>query len=262
MQKLAQICIQRPVFATMLILALVVVGLASYRSLGVDYFPKVEFPYVNISTVLAGASPEEVESQVTKPLEEAVNTISGIDELNSTSAEGISVITIAFLLEKDPEVAAQEVRDKISTVLGQLPRDAKTPVVEKLASDAAPVLNVVISADRDLREITKLVDDRLKKNLESLSGVGQVRFVGDRKRQIQVVLDGEKLYSYNLNIEQIRAALASQNIEISGRSHRRRQSRTLAAHAGPRGEAGRFRTHRGGHAERRAHPRERHRRRH
>ena len=216
MQKLAQICIQRPVFATMLILALVVVGLASYRSLGVDYFPKVEFPYVNISTVLAGASPEEVESQVTKPLEEAVNTISGIDELNSTSAEGISVITIAFVLEKDPEVAAQEVRDKISTVLGQLPRDAKTPVVEKLASDAAPVLNVVVSANRDLREITKLVDDRLKKNLESLTGVGQVRFVGDRKRQIQVVLDGEKLYSYNLNIEQVRAALAAQNIEIPG----------------------------------------------
>jgi HAE1 family hydrophobic/amphiphilic exporter-1 len=216
MQKLAEICIKRPVFATMLILALVVVGLDSYRKLGVDYFPKVEFPYVNITTVLPGASPEEVESQITKPLEEVVNTISGIDELNSTSAEGLSLITIAFVLEKDGEVAAQEVRDKIATVVGTLPKDAKTPVVEKLATDAAPVLNVVISSNRDLREVTKIVDDRLKKNIESLDGVGQVRFVGERKRQIQVILDGEKLSGYNLNVEQARAALAAQNIEIPG----------------------------------------------
>lgn len=216
MQKLAQICIRRPVFATMLILALVVIGLDSYRKLGVDYFPKIEFPYVNITTVLAGASPEEVESQVTKPIEEAVNTISGIDELNSTSAEGLSLVTLQFVLEKDPDIAAQEVRDKISTVLGQLPKDAKTPVVEKLATDAAPVLNVVVSANRDLREITKLVDDNLKKNIESINGVGQVRFVGDRKRQIQVILNPEKLSAYNLNIEQVRGALAAQNIEIPG----------------------------------------------
>jgi HAE1 family hydrophobic/amphiphilic exporter-1 len=237
MQKLAQICIRRPVFATMLILALVVIGLDSYRKLGVDYFPKVEFPFVNITTTLRGASPEEVESQVTKPLEEVLNTISGIDDLNSSSAEGVSIISIGFVLEKDPEVAAQEVRDKISTVLGQLPRDADPPVVEKIATDASPVLNVVVSANRDLREITKIVDDRLKKNLESLNGVGQVRFVGDRTRQIQVILDGEKLYSYNLNIEQVRAALAAQNIEIPGgridQGNRELSLRTLGRVARP-----------------------------
>jgi len=216
MQKLAEICIRRPVFATMLILALVVIGLDSYRKLGVDFFPKVEFPFVSITTVLPGASPEEVESQVTKVLEEAVNTISGIDELNSTSAEGVSIITIGFVLEKDPEIAAQEVRDKVSTVLGQLPRDARTPVVEKLATDASPVVNVVISSQRDLREVTKIVDDQIKKNIETINGVGQVRFVGDRKRQIQVLLDPEKLAAYNLNIEQVRLALAAQNIEIPG----------------------------------------------
>jgi hydrophobic/amphiphilic exporter-1 (mainly G- bacteria), HAE1 family len=216
MQKLAEVCIRRPVFATMLIVALVVVGLNSYRQLGVDYFPKVEFPFVTVTTVLRGASPEEVESQVTKPLEEAVNTISGIDELNSTSAEGISVITIGFVLEKDPDVGAQEVRDKINSVLGELPRDADPPTVEKVATDASPILNIVVSANRDLREITKLVDDRLKKNLESLDGVGQVRFVGDRKRQVQVIIDPEKLYSYNLNVEQVRASLAMQNIEVPG----------------------------------------------
>lgn len=216
MQKLAEICIKRPVFATMLILALVVIGLDSYRKLGVDLFPKVEFPIVNITTTLRGASPEEVESQVTKRIEEAVNTVSGIDDLRSTSAEGVSLVTVQFLLEKDAEEAAQEVRDKINRVLGQLPRDADPPVIEKLATDASPVVTAVVSSNRDLREITKLVDDRIKKNLESLSGVGQVRFVGDRQRQIQIVLNGEKLYGYNLNIDQVRQQIALQNVEVPG----------------------------------------------
>ncbi|MCC7153015.1 MAG: efflux RND transporter permease subunit [Bryobacterales bacterium] len=216
MQKLAQVCIRRPVFATMLIVALVVLGFDAYQKLGVDYFPKVEFPFVTVTTSLRGASPEEIESQVTKPLEEALNTISGIDELNSSSFEGRSIISIQFLLEKDADIAAQEVRDKINTVLGQLPQDADPPVVEKIATDAAPVLNIAISANRELREITKIADDRLKKNIESISGVGQVRFSGERKRQIQVILDGQKLFSYNLNVEQVRLALAAQNIEIPG----------------------------------------------
>ncbi len=216
MQKLAEICIKRPVFATMLIMSLVVLGLDSYRRLGVDFFPKVEFPFVTVTTILPGASPEEVESQVTKRIEEAVNTISGIDELRSVSSEGNSIVTIQFLLEKDTDVAAQEVRDKVNQVLNQLPRDAKQPIIQKVATDASPVLSVVVSSPRDIRETTKLTDDLLKKNLESLAGVGEIRFVGDRSRQIQVILDGEKLYSYNLNIDQVRAALATQNVEIPG----------------------------------------------
>jgi len=216
MQKLAQICIRRPVFATMLIVALVVMGLYSYGELGVDFFPRVEFPIVTVTTTLRGASPEEVESQVTKRIEEAVNTISGIDDLTSTSAEGISLVMIQFVLEKDPDVAAQEVRDKVNAVVGQLPRDADLPIIDKLATDAAPVLDIAVAANRDLRETTKIVDDRIKKNIETVSGVGQVRLVGDRTRQIQVWLDGEKLYAYNLNIDQVRAALAAQNVEIPG----------------------------------------------
>src|SRR5262245_47724896 len=216
MQKLAEICIRRPVFSVMLIMALVVLGLASYRSLGVDLFPKVDFPTVTITTALPGAAPEEVETQVTKRIEEVVNTISGIDELQSSSAEGLSLVVVAFVLEKNPDVAAQEVRDKVSTVLGQLPEDVKPPVIEKISTDAAPVVNIAVASGRDLRETTKLVDDLIKKNIESLSGVGQVRFVGDRVRQIQIWLDGEDLYSYNLNIDQIRSAVASQNVEIPG----------------------------------------------
>ncbi len=216
MQKLAQICIQRPVFATMLILALVVMGAASFQKLGVDFFPKVEFPFVNITTTLRGAAPEEVESQVSKRIEEAVNTISGIDDLRSISSEGLSLVNIGFVLEKDPEVAAQEVRDKVASVLRELPRDVDPPIIEKVATDAAPVMTVVVSASRDLRETTKIVDDRIKKNIESLAGVGQVRLVGERTRQIQIELDGERLYAYNLNIDQVRAAVAAQNVEIPG----------------------------------------------
>lgn len=216
MQKLAEICIKRPVFATMLVMMLLVLGVASYTRLGVDLFPKIDFPTVTITTTIRGASPEEVETQVSKRIEEAVNTISGIDDLRSVSSEGISQVFIQFVLEKDPDVAAQEVRDKISTILSQLPKDADAPVIDKLATDASPIINIVVASPRDLRETTKLVDDRIKKNIESINGVGQVRFVGERKRQIQVWIDGEKLYSYNLNIEQVRQTLAQQNVEIPG----------------------------------------------
>jgi HAE1 family hydrophobic/amphiphilic exporter-1 len=200
----------------MLIVALLVLGLAAYRSLGVDLYPKIDFPTVTVTTTLRGASPEEIETQVTKRIEEAVNTVSAIDELRSISAEGLSQVYITFLLEKDPDIAAQEVRDKVAAVARDLPKDVDPPVIEKLSTDAAPVINVVVGSKRDLREITKLVDDRIKKNIESINGVGQVRFVGERTRQIQVWLDGQKLYAYGLNVEQVRNAIASQNVEIPG----------------------------------------------
>ncbi|MBY0504904.1 MAG: efflux RND transporter permease subunit [Bryobacteraceae bacterium] len=216
MQKLAEICIKRPVFATMLILALVVLGLNSYRQLGVDFFPKIELPIVTITTTLRGAAPEEVETQVSKRIEEAVNTISGIEELRSVSSEGLSLVSVQFSLSRDSDVAAQEVRDKISAMLSQLPKDADPPVVEKIATDAAPVVNIAISSPRDPRETTKLADDVIKKNVESINGVGQVKFVGERMRQIQVWLDGNKLQAYGLNVDQVRAALAAQNVEVPG----------------------------------------------
>ncbi len=216
MQKLARICIERPVFATMLIMALVVLGVSAYLKLGVDLYPKVNVPVVTVTTTLRGASPEEVETQVTKRIEESVNTTSGIDELRSLSAEGVSIVWVTFVLEKDPDIAAQEMRDKVAGILRDLPRDVDPPVIEKISTDASPVISVVVSSPRDLRETTKIVDDQVKKNIESIDGVGQVRFIGDRARQIQVWLDGEKLYSYNLNIDQVRGALAAQNVEVPG----------------------------------------------
>lgn len=216
MQKLAQICIERPVFATMLGLSLVVIGFFAYMQLGVDLFPKVEFPTVTVTTTLPGASPEEIETTITKKIEEAVNTIEGIEELRSVSAEGVSQVFITFVLERSTDNAAQDVRDRINRVLRELPEDVDPPVIDKLDVDAAPVVSVAVAGKRSLREITEIVDKQVKQNLESLPGVGQVRFIGDRKREIQIYLDPQKLRSYNLTIDQVRQSLSTQNVEIPG----------------------------------------------
>ncbi len=214
MQKLAEICIRRPVFATMLIMALVVIGGFCYLRLGVDLFPKVDFPTVTITTTLPGASPEEVETEITKKVEEAVNTISGIDELRSVSSEGISQVFVTFILDRNSDQAAQDVRDRVGRIVGSLPREIDPPIIEKLDPDASPVMSVAVSAERPAREITEIADKQIKQQIESLNGVGQVRFIGDRKREIQVWLDPDKLMSYSLTIDEVKRALAAQNIEI------------------------------------------------
>jgi hydrophobic/amphiphilic exporter-1 (mainly G- bacteria), HAE1 family len=216
MQKLAEICIKRPVFATMIGVALIVIGLFAYLKLGVDLFPKVEFPTVTVTTTLAGASPEEIETQITKRVEEAVNTIEGIDEMRSVSAEGVSQVFITFVLERPADSAASDVRDRVNRILRDLPEDADPPVIEKLDIDASPVMSLAVSGKRSLREITEVVDKRIKQNIESMAGVGQVRFIGDRKREVQVYLDPDKLRAYNLTVDQIHLGLASQNVEIPG----------------------------------------------
>src|SRR5262247_1835636 len=146
MQKLAEICVRRPVFATMLIMTLMVLGVFSYNRLTVERFPRVEFPTITVTTRLPGAAPQEVETEITDKIEEAVNTISGIDELRSTSSEGVSIVMIAFLLDKDSDVAAQEVRDKVNSVLPQLPRTIQQPRVDKFDPDASPVLSIALTA--------------------------------------------------------------------------------------------------------------------
>ena len=189
MQWLAAISVKRPVFASVLILALTVIGAFSFTRLGLDRFPKVDFPTVVVTTRLPGAAPEEVETEITDKIEEAVNTISGIDELRSTSSEGVSTVIISFLLEKDVDVAAQEVRDRVNRVLPLLPRTIEQPTVEKFDPDSAPVMTLAVSADKPIRDITEYADKTLRRQLESVSGVGQVVVVGGRARQINVVLD-------------------------------------------------------------------------
>src|SRR5687768_2175857 len=153
MQKLAEICIRRPIFAAMLILALVVVGAASYFRLGVDRLPAVDLPTVSVRTILPGASPEETETEVSEIIEEAVNTVEGIDELRSISGSGSSFVIATFNLNRDIDVAANDVRDRVQTVLRDLPEDAEPPIVSKFnQNDSEPVLSIALSGDRSLRE--------------------------------------------------------------------------------------------------------------
>ncbi len=211
-----EICIRRPVFTCMLVAAPIVLGLAAYPRLGVDLFPNVDIPTVVVTTTLKGAGVEEVESSVTKEIEEAVNTISGIDELKSTTKEGFSQVVIAFQLTKDGDVAAQEVRDKVSTVINRLPTGTETPLVDKFAVDAAPVMTIAISGHRDAREVTEIAKKQIKEELETVGGVGAVTLVGGRQRAVNIYLDVDKLSAYQLSAEEIRIALQRQNLEVPG----------------------------------------------
>ena len=216
MQWLAEICVRRPVFASVLILSLTVVGIFAFGQLGVDRLPQVDFPTVAVTTRLPGAAPEQVESEVTDKIEEAVNTISGIDQLSSNSAEGISQVIVTFRLEKNADVAAQEVRDRINRILPLLPRTITQPTIEKQDPDAAPILTIAVTAKKPIRDVTEYTDKVLRRRLESTDGVGQVLVIGGRKRQINVWVDADRLHAYNLTVNDVSRALLSQNADIPG----------------------------------------------
>lgn len=214
MQWLASISVKRPVFASVIILVFVVVGVLGYSRLSVDRFPKVDFPTVSIVTRLEGATPKEIETEITSKIEEAVNTVSGIDELRSTSTEGISQVLVAFNLEKKVDVAAQEVRDRVQRILSTLPDDVDTPIVEKLDPDAEPIMSVSVVAEKPVREISEYADKVLRRQLESISGVGQVTLLGARKRQINLWLDPVRLKAFELTALDVQKALQQQNVQI------------------------------------------------
>jgi HAE1 family hydrophobic/amphiphilic exporter-1 len=200
----------------MLILSLTVVGLFSYKSLGVDLFPKIDLPTITVTVVNPGASPQEIETEITDQVEGAVNTISGIDELRSTSVEGVSQVFITFLLEKNPDVAAQEVRNKIELIINDLPVTAEAPIVQKLDTDAAPVVRIAVSAPRSLREVTDVADNQIKQQIESINGVGDVQIIGGRRREIQIWVDPDKMRAFNVTVAQVADAVRAQNLEVPG----------------------------------------------
>ncbi len=216
MHTLAQLCVRRPVFATMLILSLVVVGIFSYFSLGVDLFPKVDIPTVVVIIANPGASPEEIETEITKKVEDAVNTISQVDEVRSISSEGQSLVIIQFELSKNGDVAAQEVQNKVNLIVPNLPQTAKQPVVQKFDPDATPILQIAVSAQRSLRDVTLIADKQIKQKLENAKGVGQITIVGGARREIHVHVDPDRLRSYNLTITDVFNALRAQNLELPG----------------------------------------------
>lgn len=200
----------------MMIAALVVLGIFSYLRLGVDLFPNIDFPVVTVSTTLKGASPEEIESSITKPLEESVNTISGIDYVRSINYEGLSMVVVMFVLEKNVDVAAQEVRDAVNRVLKDLPEGTDPPVIQKLDFASAPVVSIAVSGNLPLREITEIAKKRLKEPLETVSGVGKITMVGGREREIHVIVNPLKLATFKISIKQVKESLQQQNIEIPG----------------------------------------------
>jgi hydrophobic/amphiphilic exporter-1 (mainly G- bacteria), HAE1 family len=213
---LAELCVKRPVFAVMMIMFLVVLGIFSFRDLGVDLFPKADPATVTINVRLPGATSEEVTTQVILPLEEAVSTISGLDELNSQATEGSARITCTFLLEREIESAAQDVREKVAGALRNLPPNILPPIIQKADPDSDAVISIIVAGDKSLRETTEIADKQIKRVLETVDGVGEVSMTGGRTRQIRVYGDAEKLNAHGLTISQLQAAIQNENVEIPG----------------------------------------------
>jgi len=217
MQWLAEVCVKRPVFATVLSLVILVVGSVFYRQLGVDQFPKIDFPVVMIVTRLPGAAPQDVETEITDRIEGAVNTIAGIDELRSNSSEGVSQVLIQFKLEKPVAVAAQEVQEKVNGILSDLPQDIDPPSVVRLDPDSIPVLFVAVNAKgRDTKTITDFADRVVRRRIESVNGVGQVTLLGGRKRQVNVWVDPNRASGLGLTATEIARSVSAQNLTIPG----------------------------------------------
>ena len=216
MMGIVKTSIRHPVFAVMIIAALVGLGWISIGRLGVDLFPNVEFPYVSVTTTLEGASPETIESEVTDIIEENVNTIDGIESLQSFSNEGVSSILVEFALTTDINVKAQDVRDKVQLALADLPSDVDPPVVDKVDPDAAPIISVMIAGDIPIREITAFADDIAKDEIQRIKGVGSVSIVGGRDRAIRVWLDNNRMRSFGVTADDVRMAVQSEHAELPG----------------------------------------------
>lgn len=213
---LANTSIKRPVFATMFILALVVLGVVSYPEIGVDLFPKVDFPIINITTTLKGASPEIMDIDVTDKIEESVNTINGVKTITSMSVEGASVVTVEFVLERDIDLAVQDVREKISVIRSKLPTDIDEPMIEKVDPDANPVLWLNLVGKRPIRELSTYADEVLKEKLQRINEVGAIRMYGLRLRQVRIWVDADRMRAYGVAPGDIMQALQRENLELPG----------------------------------------------
>ncbi len=213
---LADTSVKRPVFATMVILALVVLGAVSYPEIGVDLFPKVDFPIVTITTHLNGASPEVIDVDVTDRIEGAVNTINGVKTITSSSTEGDSRVTVEFVLERDIDLAVQDVREKVALIRNKLPVDIEEPRIAKVDPDATAVMWLNLAGQKTVRDLSTYVDEVLKEKLQRITGVGDIQLFGLQLRQVRVWLDSGKLQAYGLTASDVMAALQRQNVELPG----------------------------------------------
>jgi len=215
---LSDVCVRRPVFATMLVTSLVVLGIFSFRDLGVDLFPQADPATVNVTLRLPGATPEEVTSAVIMPMENALSGVAGIEQLSSTvSAGGIANIRIQFVLERDLDDAANTVREKVAGAMRRVPPEVLPPIIQKQDPDADPIMSLLIAGkSTSLRTITEIAEKQVKRAIESVDGVGDVTMSGDRPREIHINVDIEKLNARGLSIDQVREAIQKENIEIPG----------------------------------------------
>jgi HAE1 family hydrophobic/amphiphilic exporter-1 len=213
---LAETSIKRPVFATMFIAALVVLGIVSYPGIGVDLYPKIDFPIVSINTQLRGASPEIMDIDVTDKIEEVVSTINGVKTITSSSLEGASNITVEFMLERDIDLAVQDVREKVSTIRSKLPTDILEPVIQKVDPDATAVLWIAVTGPQSIRDLSTYTNEILKEQLQRIEGVGALRMAGSRLRQGRIWLDADKLRAYQIAPADVAQALRLENVELPG----------------------------------------------
>ena len=214
--SLAEFCVRRPAFTTVLIMSLVVTGIFSFRDLSVDLLPKADPATVTVVERLPGASPDEMSSSVAEPLEQALSGIAGVDEIQSRLGVGIATITIKFVLERDINEAAQDVREKVAGALGTLPTEVLPPIIAKVDPDAAPIYSIAVGGPYPLRTMTEMADKQIRRSLEAVAGVGDVTIGGGRAREIHVELDLQKLSAHGLSVDQVRDAIQSDNVEIPG----------------------------------------------
>ena len=214
--KLAEICVRHPVFTVMLIAFLVTLGVFSYRGLAVDLFPKADPATINVEVALPGATPDEMISGVVLPLEDAISSVSGIDEISVYATEGKAEITCTFVLERDIEGAAQDVREKVAAAISRLPRETLAPVITKEDPQSDPIMTILVSGPMSLRELTEIADKQVQRAIQRVDGVGSVELNGGQARQIRVLLDAQKLASHNFTVLDVREALQRENIEAPG----------------------------------------------
>ena len=210
---LSNLSIKRPIFASVMMLALVTLGLFSYRQLAIDMFPEVEIPIVSIVTKYPGASPETVEREVSKRIEEAVNPIAGVKHVISTSRESVSTVVVEFKLEVKINEASQEARAKISAIRGDLPQGIEEPIIQKLDFAAMPIVSLAVRSDLlSPQQLTTLVEKKVKRRFENISGVGKVDLVGQSKREVNVNIDPSRLEALGMGVDGVIAGLQSENV--------------------------------------------------
>lgn len=212
--NLANVSIRRPVFATMLIAAFMVFGLLSYKKIGVDLFPNVEFPFVVVTVTYPGTDPETMERDVADKIEESVNSLGGIRSLKSYNLESVTQVLIEFELDVKADLAIQDVRDKVSRIQKDLPDGADPPVIEKFDPNSAPIMAVALSGNLPIRKLTYIADKVVKERLQRVNGVGSVEILGGREREIQVFIDPDRLNGLGLTVQDVAQTIAGQNLEV------------------------------------------------